>query len=110
LPWSAQFVAGHVLPSSSGVTPQQHAKRQGELTGKISQWELNSLLKFIKDSNYFSMRDEYETSVTDNPTVYTYIVMSGKKKIIRNYANSGPTKLWAIQELIDKLLLEAEWD
>ena len=56
------------------------------------------------------MRDEYETSVTDNPTVYAYIVMSGKKKIIRNYANSGPTKLWAIQELIDKLLLEAEWD
>ena len=87
---------------------EQFAKRQGEHVGKISKWELNSLLKFIKDSDYFSMQDEYETSVTDSPTAYTYVVMSGKKKIIRNYTDSGPTKLWAIQQLIDKLLLEAE--
>ena len=89
---------------------EQFAKRQGEHVGKVSKWELNSLLKFIKDSDYFSMQDEYETSVTDSPTAYTYIVMSGRKKIIRNYADSGPTKLWAIQQLIDKLLLEAEWN
>jgi hypothetical protein len=48
--------------------------------------------------------------VTDNPTVYTTVVMDGKRKVVSNYANAGPTKLWAIEQLIDKLLLEAKWD
>ena len=48
--------------------------------------------------------------MTDQPTCYTTVVMHGERKMVRNYANAGPTKLWAIEQIIDKLLLEAEWD
>lgn len=89
---------------------EQNAKLQGGHTGKSDKWELENLFQFIRDSNYFAMQDEYLVPVTDNPTVYTYVVQNSKKKIISNYANGGPTKLWAIEQLIDKLLLEAEWD
>ena len=89
---------------------EQNAKRPGEHTGKISEWKLRELLEFIKDADYFALEDQYRNNVTDRPTVFTYIVLNGKKKIISNYANSGPTKLWAIEQLIDKLLLDAEWD
>jgi hypothetical protein len=44
------------------------------------------------------------------PAVYTSVTKRDRRKVIRNYANAGPTKLWAIEQLIDKLLLEAEWD
>ena len=35
---------------------------------------------------------------------------TGRRKTVRNYGNAGPTKLWAVEQLIDKLLLEAKWD
>lgn len=47
--------------------------------------------------------------VTDNPTTFTMVVMNGKRKTIRNYANSGPTKLWAIEQLIDGLMSKGKW-
>jgi hypothetical protein len=87
---------------------EQNAKLQGWHTGKADKWELKNLFQFIRDSDYFAMQDEYLAPETDSPTVYTYVVQNGKKKIISNYANGGPTKLWAIEQLIDKLLLEAE--
>jgi hypothetical protein len=48
--------------------------------------------------------------VTDNSTVYSTVVIGGKRKVISNYANAGPTKLWAVEQLIHKLVLEATWD
>jgi hypothetical protein len=88
---------------------EQYAKLQGWHTGEAEKWELKNLFQFIHDSDYFAMQDEYLAPETDKATVYTYIVQYGKKKIISNYGNAGPTKLWAIEQLIDKLLLEAEW-
>lgn len=56
------------------------------------------------------MEDTYSCPVTDFPNVYTMVKMRGKQKVVKNYANAGPSKLWAIEQLIDKLLLEAEWE
>jgi hypothetical protein len=35
--------------------------------------------------------------------------MDGKRKVIRNCANTGPTALWAIENLIDDLMAHASW-
>lgn len=88
----------------------QHARREGDHTGKVSEYQFNRLAQFIKDSGYTELQDNYSALVTDLPTVYTTVVIGGKRKVVRNYANAGPTKLWAIEQLIDKLLLEATWD
>jgi hypothetical protein len=56
------------------------------------------------------LADAYTIAVTDNPTVYTTVVMNGQRKIISNYANAGPKTLWAIEELIDHLLDKATWN
>jgi len=55
------------------------------------------------------LKDTYMRGITDSSTTYTMIVMNGKQKIISDYARSGPTKLWAIEELIDHLLVGAKW-
>lgn len=89
---------------------ENYAERQGDFTGTIKVWEFNHLAQFIKESGYMELKDAYTRGVTDNPTTYTMVVMSGKQKIISNYANSGPTKLWAIEQLIDNLLTKAKWN
>jgi hypothetical protein len=37
-------------------------------------------------------------------------VLAGKRKLVKNYGDLGPTKLWAFQQAIDSLLTEVEWD
>jgi hypothetical protein len=86
------------------------AKKIGEHTGKVSVWRFNELAQFIKDMGYIDLEDTYDGTWTDAATVYTTVVLNVNRKVIKNYANSGPTKLWAIEELIDKLRLEVKWD
>lgn len=89
---------------------KMHVQRVGNHSGKVSEYTFNQLAQFIKESGYAELQDSYSRTVTDNPTVYSTVVIDGKRKVISNYANAGPTKLWAVEELIDKLLLEATWD
>jgi len=88
----------------------RHVERQGEFTGTIPVWHFQRLAQFIKDSGYTELEDYYSRAVTDNPTIFTMVVMNGKRKTVSNYANAGPTKLWAIEQLIDDLMTKAKWD
>ncbi len=88
---------------------ENYAERKGDFTGTISVWEFNNLAQFIKESGFVDLKDTYMRGITDSSTTYTMIVMNGKQKIISDYARSGPTKLWAIEELIDHLLVGAKW-
>lgn len=91
-------------------TGEEHVDRKGAFTGRIQRWYFNNLAQFLKDAGYAELEDAYTRRVTDHPTVYTTVVLNGKRKLVRNHANAGPTKLWAIEQLIDSLLSEAEWD
>jgi hypothetical protein len=56
-----------------------------------------------------AFEDEYHPGVTDQSTTFTVVVMNGRRKVIENYANAGPSSLWAIEHLIDDLMAKAEW-
>jgi hypothetical protein len=88
---------------------ERDVKRTGEYSGTIPIWQFHDLAKFIRDSGYMGFEDEYSRGVTDCPTTYTSVLLNGKHKVVRNYANAGPTTLWAIEQLIDDLMAKAEW-
>jgi hypothetical protein len=52
----------------------------------------------------------YRRPVTDLPTAFTMVIMDGRRKIIMDYADSGPQKLQAIEKLIDGLMEKAKWN
>lgn len=88
----------------------KYAQRQGDFTGRIPVWQFHQIAKFIKESGYMGLEDVYTRAVTDNPTTYTMVVLNGTRKVVRNYADAGPIKLWAIEQLTDSLIEKAEWD
>ena len=89
----------------------QNVKRIGKYRGKINLWGFDKLVQLIEKSNFMDMQDRYSIDMTDMPTVYTTVVYAdGKKKRIMNYGNAGPVELWAIEQLIDKLVDEAQWE
>ncbi len=87
----------------------EYVERKGEFTGTVPVWYFHRLAQFISDSGYMELENAYTRTVTDNPTTYTMVVMNGKRKTVNNYANAGPTKLWAIEELIDDFMARAQW-
>ena len=89
---------------------ESNVSRKGNYTGRIAPWEFGKLMEFIKESGYMDLQDSYAAGVTDLPTVYTTVVMDGKRKVISDYAGAGPAKLWAVEQLIDNVLINAEWD
>jgi hypothetical protein len=89
----------------------QNVKRIGKYRGKINLWGFNKLAQLIEKSKFMEMQDRYSIDMTDMPTVYTTVVYAGgKKKRIMNFGNAGPVELWAIEQLIDKLVEEAQWE
>jgi hypothetical protein len=88
----------------------EYAKRKGEYTGRVSEKSFARLAQFILESGFLELQNSYSIGTTDLATVYTTVVVNGKRKVVSDYADAGPTKLWAVEQLIDKLLLEVTWD
>jgi hypothetical protein len=88
---------------------EAHVDRLGDWETTIGAYEFHNLANFIAESGYWQMENTFASNVTDGDAVYTTFVMSGRRKVFRNYASSGPPKLWALQQLIDGLLAGATW-
>lgn len=88
---------------------EAHVDRIGEWETSIDPYKFHNLANFIAESGFWQMNDTYANGVTDGDTVYTTFVIKGHRKVFRNYASSGPPKLWALQQLIDGLLAGAMW-
>ncbi len=89
---------------------KQHVERLGRHTGRINAGEFQALAAFIREVNFMALEDRYATPLTCQSTVYTTVVMDGVRKEVSNYGGGGPAVLEALEERIDELLLEAEWD
>ena len=89
---------------------EANVRHMGQRVGRVSEDDFQELARFIHDIGYARLEDAYELPVTDMPTVFTMVARGDRRKVIRNYANAGPMKLWAVEQLIDKMLLEARWD
>ena len=88
---------------------RKFVEREGAYSGTVSLWHFHRLARFVRDSGYMELEDRYSVWVTDSPTTLTMVVMNGKRKTVSNYANGGPTKLWAIEQLTDDLMAKAHW-
>ena len=84
--------------------------REGTFTGTVPVEDLEWLALFIKESGFMQLRNSYSMNVSDSPTTYTMVVMKGQRKIVSNYADAGPSSLWAIEQLIDRLRDNANWN
>lgn len=87
-----------------------HAKIEGKKTGSVSMVQFHRLAEFLRDLQFFALKDEYSASITDAASTFTTAVIGGKRKTIHDYAGLGPARLWAIEQLLDGMLTEVRWD
>jgi hypothetical protein len=84
----------------------------GVQKSRISMDAVRELVDLFRKADYFSLRDSYAATVTDNPTFYTSISFDGKTKKVRNYVGwevgilQGVTN---IEEAIDRIADTYKW-
>ena len=90
----------------------RHARISGTRRGKITEGQFRSVASFIDNAGFFEMKDYYRYTdmMTDLETTYLSATRDGEQKIIYEYGGAGPKELWIIKALIDKLILETDWD
>lgn len=89
---------------------KRNVKRKGQHAGVARSEEFRRLAELIVDSGFMDLEPTYARKAMDGPSVYTSVVVNGKRKVVRNYMDSAPRVLWAIEQIIDKLVLETKWD
>jgi len=97
---------------------------KGVAYGHASYQDLQKLVSAFEAASYFTLHDQYRAETdgcpevwTDNPTVVTSILISGKSKTILHYhgcqAGSGssvfPTALTELETTIDRILGSSQW-
>jgi hypothetical protein len=86
-------------------------ERIGKFTGNVPRESFDRLAQLIKDSDFMGLEDQYQATATDVGTVYSTVVMNGKRYVVMNGDISDcPKKLSEIEKRIDLLLEQAEWD
>lgn len=68
-----------------------------------------NILAYINEMDFMKLQDIYTYDVTDHASVYTMVKTDSQQKIVKNYANTGPLKLWALEQLLTQLLSEVQW-
>lgn len=89
---------------------EAYVENIGVRTGRIDTFKFDQLAKYIREIGYLKLENNYLVGVTDAHTVFTTVRIGSKRKVVSNYANTGPAKLWAFEQLIDKLVSETKWD
>ena len=88
---------------------ERYVQKIGTFHGKLKMYAFHWLVRTALEMGIWEMRDAYSESVTDCSTSYIYIKKNGQKKVIRDYANSGPLLLELFQDRIDQTLGEVVW-
>jgi Domain of unknown function (DUF6438) len=80
---------------------RQHVPRIGTFTGRISPQTFGRLVELLQSIEYSQLDDRYTSPITDHPHAITTVTWSDKRKTVDNYAEAGPTSLWAFEMVLD---------
>ncbi|MGB9122562.1 MAG: ankyrin repeat domain-containing protein [Candidatus Angelobacter sp.] len=84
----------------------------GTHRGLVPQSNVIELVKLFEKADYYSLRDEYRSEVTDNPTQTTSISIDGRQKQVVDYVGLSAGMPLAVEQLelaIDRLSGSDRW-
>jgi ankyrin repeat protein len=84
----------------------------GTHRGLVPQSNVIELVKLFEKADYYSLRDEYRASVTDNPTQTMSISIDGRQKQVEDYVGLSAGMPLAVEQLelaIDRLSGSERW-
>ena len=85
---------------------------QGRHRGWVPRDNVIEMVKLFQQADYYSLRDEYSSMVTDNPTKITSIEIDGRRKQVIDYVGLDmgmPVAVAELEDAIDRLSGSLRW-
>lgn len=85
---------------------------QGRHRGLVPRENVIELVELFQQADYYSLRDEYSATVTDNPTKITSIEIDGRQKQVIDYVGlevGMPIAVTELEDAIDRLSGSLRW-
>ena len=85
---------------------------KGSQHAAVPQVNIAELLKLFEQADYYSLRNEYKSRITDNPTKTISIEIDGQRKQVVDYVGlyvGMPLSVIKLEEAIDRLSGDAKW-
>ena len=87
-----------------------NVQRLGKLKGRLNSQVYNKVAVFIIENQFMNLPDYYTINSTDAGAFILSFKLNGVNKVIRSELTiAGPTKLWAVQSLMENLLHRIAW-
>lgn len=80
----------------------------GRYEAQVNSEDVQRINEIVHKLGYWKLKDKYTAQITDMPSALVTVVTEKKSKTTDNYGNQGPTELWAIEQLIDKVVAGAQ--
>lgn len=111
------FTTRPPLDDREGVVHREYSKFSGvRVSGThrtvVSKADVAKLLQKFKAADFFSLKDEYSSAVTDNPTYILSIYTGNGRKTVVDYVGEKagmPPVVTSLQDAIDKLAGTDRW-
>jgi ankyrin repeat protein len=84
----------------------------GDHRCSVSEENVRELVKSFRETDYYSLRDEYVAGITDNPTYLSSIQIDGKSKTVKDYVGEMigmPLEVSDLESAIDHLSEVQRW-
>jgi Leucine Rich Repeat (LRR) protein len=78
--------------------------------GRVGAAEFARLGWLIKKNGFFGLKPEYYRNTTDAGFENTRVTENGKPYAVSDYADGGPFELWVIENAIEGVAANAEWE
>lgn len=83
--------------------------RLGCHVGRLAKWRFDRLASLATDIGFFDLDASYESDATDQQVVFVAVTAFECEKAVLDYGMVGPSRLWALEEMISVALNDVEW-
>lgn len=83
---------------------KRFVEKIGKYEGQVTPEDVIKIRDVATKLDFWKLKDKYTAQITDMPSAIVTIDAGDKKKTTDNYGGQGPTELWAIEQLIDKVV------
>lgn len=89
---------------------ERHVARLGEGSGRVPTHALEQVMRYVEAIGFRELADTYPTRFADVATTYTMVDWGDAVKVVENQGGSAPATVWGLEQLLQGLLREAQWD
>ena len=103
------FTVLYCRDGSAWFCGYEHVDRIGCFKGQVGEDALMSMTLAVEEIGFFELAHTYAKFSTDQPSTLVYVRRGAESKIVRDYGDTGPRRLFLLSHFLDRIAQRIDW-